>query len=97
LAKEENSEEMREPFVTSSDYVEGDGDLEMGDDERKVESRSTNTSPQVCSVRRYTPVWSSSSSGAYSGRGYTQKAKLPDWALKEYMKDSKVGRESLPE
>lgn len=87
----DNSEEIKEPFVTSSDYVEGDGDLEVGDDEIKAESLSINTSPHLSSVRRYTPIWGSS-----GGRSCTHRSQLPDWAKKEYLDESKLRRESLP-
>jgi hypothetical protein len=68
------------PFITSESNVRnyGDGDdyvIEMGED------KSTNTSPHICSVRRFTPVWNN----CYSNKSTINKAELPEWARKEFL------------
>lgn len=84
---------LEEPLITSANYINGDSDLERGElSDVETESKSTNTSPHVCSVRRYTPVWSASHERM--NNRVAHKAKLPDWVMKEYMQ-GKQERESL--
>lgn len=73
-----NEDEKEQSLITSRDYVreeESKSDLEMGED------KSTNTSPHLCTVRRYTPVWSAS----HGEKRATHRGNLPDWARKEYL------------
>lgn len=92
--EEDEREEREKPLITSSTYVreegkvESESDLEMG--EVETATRSTNTSPHVCTVRRYTPVWSAS----HGEKGVAHRADLPDWARKEYL-EGKQEREFL--
>lgn len=94
---DDKREERQQPLITSSTYVreegvvESESDLEMG--EVETITRSTNTSPHVCTVRRYTPVWSAS----HGEKGVAHRADLPDWARKEYLegKSPKQEREFL--
>jgi replication initiation and membrane attachment protein DnaB len=89
------SNEREESLITSCNYVgeqdkESKSDLEMG--EVNSVSKSTNTSPHVCTVRRYTPIWSAS----HREKGTKYKDKLPDWVRKEYInKNSNQEREFL--
>lgn len=78
------SNDREESLITSCNYVgeqdkENKSDLEMG--EVNSVSKSTNTSPHVCTVRRYTPIWSAS----HREKGATHRGNLPDWARKEYL------------
>lgn len=68
----------KEQLITSNNYVEKEdnrSDVEMGED------KSTNTSPHVCSIRRFTPFWISSQ----EEKVQKYKAELPDWAMNEYI------------
>lgn len=79
------------PLITSSNYIEQElsgNSVNNGnskDEEVYLEigkDKSTNTSPHLCSVRRYTPVWGSS-------HDKSGKNKLPDWVRKEYSSKKK--------